>query len=175
MNGEKLMKKGFLLLTIFISVSLVIFLSIKNKPIYGNDADSIVEVISSINLYEGKSIHLLEIYDFDDDRVVTFLSNSSPSIIEFDKNDKGNYTGPRSETRHGENLSQFTIGHIGDDDEVFVFSVKNQYSTTDMFSFSANTEIYTVDFGLGHPNSHYTKLKKSKDNSYSFEWFIPEE
>lgn len=170
------MKKIFMLFTLIITVSLLaIFISTINKRTYGNDAESIVQVIKSINLYEGKSIHLLEIYDFDDDRVVTFLSDSSPSIIEFYKNDKGNYTGPRSETRHYENLSPFIIGAIGKDDEVFVFSVKNQYSTTDIFTFSANKEVYTVDFSLGHPNSQYTKLIKSKDNSYTFEWFIPEE
>jgi len=165
-----------MLFTLIITVSLLaIFISTTNKRIYGNDAESIVEVINSIDLYEGKSIHLLEIYDFDDDRVVTFLSDSSPSIIEFYKNDKGNYTGPRSQTRHYENLSPFIVGSIGKDDEVFVFSVKNHYSKTDIFTFSANKELYTVDFSVGHPNSQYTKLKESQDNGYAFKWFIPEE
>ncbi len=170
------MKKKFMLFALISTISLLaVFIFIRNKPIYGNDEESIVQVINSISLYEGKSIHLLEIYDFDDDRVVTFLSNSSPSIIEFYKNDKGNYTGPRSKTKHYDDIGQFIIGAIGKDDDIFVFSVKNQYSSTDILTFKANKEIYTVDFSSGHPNSQYTKLMKSKDNGYSFEWFIPEE
>lgn len=165
-----------MLLTILIASSLlVVFISITNKPIYGNDTDGIIEVITSIDLYEGKSIHLLEIYDFDDDRVVTFLSNSSPSIIEFNKDSKGNYIRLSSQTSHNQNLDQFIIGHIGNDDEILVFSVRNQFSTVDVFSFSANKEMYTVDFNLGHPNSQWTKLLKSEDNSHRYEWFIPEE
>lgn len=47
------------------------------KQLYGNDKESIVKVINSIEGYGNKSIEILEIKDFNDLRVVAFLSNNN--------------------------------------------------------------------------------------------------
>lgn len=51
------------------------------KQLYGNDKESIVKVINSIEGYGNKSIEILEIKDFNDLRVVAFLSNNSQAIF----------------------------------------------------------------------------------------------
>ena len=63
----------------------------QSKQLYGNDEASIIEVITSFDDYEDKQIEILEINDFDDVRIVAFLSNNKPSYIEFNKNEKGKF------------------------------------------------------------------------------------
>lgn len=108
------------------------------------------------------------IYDFDDDRIVPLLSNDAPSIIEFERNEKGNYVRPRAETRTMDNVSQFIITHVGENDEVVVFSVRNQFGDIEEFSFRANDIEYRVFFDTDNPNVHWTKLVKSGDGGYRF-------
>jgi hypothetical protein len=77
------------------------------KRFYGNDKQSIVKVINSIEGYEDKSITILEIKDFNNIRIVGFLSDNDPAYISFTKDNKGNYEWDRIEVRHNETLSSF--------------------------------------------------------------------
>ncbi|MCG7344123.1 hypothetical protein MHZ92_08265 [Sporosarcina sp. ACRSL] len=78
-----------------------------SRELYGNDKASISKVIKSINDYENKEIEILEINDFEDIRIVGFLSNNQPSYIEFNKNEKGNFAWKHIETHHNESFSMF--------------------------------------------------------------------
>lgn len=96
-----------------IAIAVVILLVVasyyfyKSKELYGNDKASILEVITSIDDYHNKQIEILEINDFDDVRIVSFLSNNKPSYIEFNKNTKGNYSWRHVESRNDESISMF--------------------------------------------------------------------
>lgn len=161
-------------LIIMILFTFVIF-NMVDKPMYGNDTTSITQVIHSFDLYKEKSIELLEVYDYDRDRIVTFLSDSSPSIIQFEKNDQGNYIFLSVETDPSEQLGQFIVNRVGENEENVVISVRNHDSAIEKFSFKANEILYTVSFDSKHPNSTLTLLEASNVNGYEFEWYVPEE
>lgn len=95
---------------IFTTIILVVVISIyyyNTKKLYGNDKDSIVKVIKSIEGYEGKQIEILDIKDFNEVRIVGFLSENNPAYIEFHKNQEGNYIWKGIETRNDESLIMF--------------------------------------------------------------------
>ncbi|WP_073339841.1 hypothetical protein [Clostridium grantii] len=166
------MKKKYLILIVLLVVIIftVVYKTI-NKPLYGNDQNSIIEVINSNELYKGKTINILDIKDFGDHRVVAFLSNDAPSVIEFRRDKNMNYKSTLSETWPNDNLSNFIINNLEKEDYLVVLSVKNQYSDINEFSFKANEDEYEVFFDTNNPNVQWTKLKKSIDGSYSFEWY----
>lgn len=141
----------------------------KQEPLYGNDAESITEKIKSIDLYEGKAVEILEIKDYDEDRLVAFLSDGDPSLIEFEKDGGGNYVYLRSETHGDQPLSQFVVGHIGNADAVVVASIKNKQSDTMEFSFKANEKIYEVNFEKDGADVQWTDLGQS-EGGFRFEW-----
>lgn len=162
---------------VFISIIIILIVgyAMINKPTYGNTLELIEEVLTSIDFNEDKSIQIFGIYDFDDDRIVPFLSNDAPSIIEFERNERGNYVRRRAETRSMDKLSNFIITHVGDKNEVVVFSVRNQFSNIDEFSFKANENLYKVKFDKDSPNVEWTKLIKSADGGYKTKWYYPDE
>lgn len=104
MNKRKLGLAGVVIL--FFSAFLVIYFN-STKQLFGNDKESIARVINSIEGYENSSIEILKIKDFDDSRVVAFLSNNSPGYIQFYKNKDGNYKWQRIEVRDNEAFSTF--------------------------------------------------------------------
>lgn len=86
---------------IVVLIFVVSFYFYQTKDLYGNDKASIVKVINSIDNYKKKEIKVLGIRDFNDLRIVGFLSNNNPSYIEFEKNRKGNYEWRHIESREG--------------------------------------------------------------------------
>lgn len=163
----------FYIIIIALAILIITSIGLLSNPlgesVYGNSTESITRIIQSIDLYEGKTVEILEIKDYDEDRIVAFLSGGNPSVIEFEKNGNGNYVNPRSETHGNQALSNFIIGHIGNTDSVIVVSIKNQHSEIMDFSFKANEEIYEVNFDSDGPDVQWTKLKES-DAGYRFEW-----
>lgn len=77
------------------------------KELYGNDEDSIIKVIHSIENYKNGEISILEINDFKDVRIVGFLSDNSPSYIQFHKSQEGNYIWKNIESAGNESISMF--------------------------------------------------------------------
>ncbi|WP_010194783.1 hypothetical protein [Bacillus sp. m3-13] len=73
----------------------IIFLAFNfiNSSFYinGNDKESIIQTIQSLDLFEDTSIEIVEIKDVGDERLVAFLSNDSPANIHFIKDNYGNY------------------------------------------------------------------------------------
>jgi len=100
-------KKIGIIITTLILVTLVCYYFYNSKELYGNDKASIVKVIKSIDGYKNKEIELLEVNDFNDVRIVGFLSNNSPSYIEFNKNEKGNYVWKHIEAHKNDSFSMF--------------------------------------------------------------------
>jgi beta-lactamase regulating signal transducer with metallopeptidase domain len=160
---------------IIIALAILIFTSIGllsnplGESVYGNSTESITRIIQSFDLYEGKTVEILEIKDYDEDRIVAFLSGGNPSVIEFEKNGDGNYINPRSETHGNQALSNFIIDHIGNTDSVIVVSIKNRDSEIMDFSFKANEELYEVKFNSDGPDVQWTNLVEY-ENGFRFEW-----
>ncbi|WP_377890272.1 hypothetical protein [Alkalihalobacillus sp. R86527] len=98
----------------------------RSEPVYGNNKDSIVQVIQAIEGYEDKKIELLKVKDFDDVRVAGFLSNDQPSYITFQKNEEGNYVWNYIEFREDESFSMF-LPLVGSEKKIlFITNRKNE-------------------------------------------------
>lgn len=78
------------------------------QQLYGNDEESILKVIHSIEGYENNSIEIIEIKDMNDRRFVGFLSNNNPGYIQFLKNKDGNYRWQLIEVSDNVAFSVFT-------------------------------------------------------------------
>lgn len=77
------------------------------QQLYGNDEESILKVIHSIEGYENNSIEIVEIKDMNDRRYAGFLSNDNPGYIQFQKNKDGNYRWQYIEVNVNEAFSVF--------------------------------------------------------------------
>ena len=95
--------------TVIIIVLIVIFPLDKLDKRYGNDEESIKQVVASIDGYEKESIEILEIRDFDDIRMVGFLSDNSPAYIHFIKNKRGNYEWKHIEKSPDQSFASFLL------------------------------------------------------------------
>jgi len=102
-------EKNFLAITTFAILLFVAFLIFYNgnKPLNGNDIESIEKVIT-LEGFEDSSIEILEIKDFDEIRVVAFLSNNNPGYIQFEKNEDGNYIKNFVEVKNDATLGSFS-------------------------------------------------------------------
>ncbi|UJF33455.1 hypothetical protein [Paenibacillus hexagrammi] len=108
-------KRTFLVITLAMLVLLIGCLAwYRNKSthLYGNDQDSIVKVIHAIHGYEDAAIEILEVRDFDDQRVVGFLSNHRPGCIQFRKNSDGDFDWSFIQVRNNETFSYFIPDHL---------------------------------------------------------------
>lgn len=170
---EGKMKKKILLLVAVIAIcGLIVTYWVNHRTIYGNDTESIIKVIESIDLYENSTINIIDMKDYGQYRIVAFLSNQNPSYIQFRKDEKGRYKYQCSETHSQESLSSFHIQLFnGDEFDVFVLHIKNLYCDVPGLSFKANEDIYEVAFKEPAEEAQWTKLKKSPDGGYQFEWF----
>ncbi len=171
----KNLRKYIVLAAVIILAAVGLFTYLREKPLYGNDPDSIIEVLNANDLYQGTTLELLGIKDFDDDRIVAFLSDDNPSVGEFKKDDKGNYIFVYSETQDKESIYRDIIGGLGEDGSVaIVVSIKNQYSDIMDFSLKANEETYNVNFSSDGAQVQWTQLKTSNDRRYDVEWDVEE-
>ncbi|QDP41501.1 hypothetical protein [Radiobacillus deserti] len=96
-----------------------------SRELYGNDRESIVEVIQSIDGYQNKNIEILDIKDFNDSRYVGFLSNRNPSYMELSRNSQGNYIWKHIETASQESFSMF-LPVMEDSKIMFVTNSENE-------------------------------------------------
>lgn len=101
-KAKRLLIAAFLLLLGFFA-----FYFNDAQQLYGNDEDSILKVIHSIEGYENNSIEIVEIKDMNDRRYVGFLSNNNPGYIQFQKNKDGNYRWQHIEVEENEAFSVF--------------------------------------------------------------------
>lgn len=98
-------KMGVIIVILILVVSFYFY---QSKDVYGNDKASIIKVINSIDNYKNKEITILGIKDFNDVKIVGFLSNNNPSYIEFEKNQKGDYEWRHIESRD-DSFSMFLL------------------------------------------------------------------
>ncbi len=145
-------------------VSLVSYYFYISKELYGNDKASIVKMIKSIDGYENKKIELLEIDDFNDVRIVGFLSNNSPSYIEFNKNEKGNYVWKSIESHKNESFSMF-LPLMGNSKMMFV---TNYHSEIARMQVDINESTLEQNFTPYQATVTWVDLPQTNKDSYEY-------
>ncbi|WP_222599457.1 hypothetical protein [Aquibacillus kalidii] len=140
-----------------------------SKKLYGNDKDSIVRVIKSIEGYENKQIKVTQIDDFDKVRIVGFLSNNSPSYIEFQQNKKGNYVWKHIESRKDEAFSMFlpSLGDLMESSKKIMF-VTNHENEIARMQVDINGE--TLDQSFTPYQASITWVDLPQINKHSYEY-----
>ncbi len=161
-----------LLVVVVLAVSVILCVVIWwEKPIYGNDEASIIEVIRSIEGYEAESatIEILDITDSREERIVSLIFNQNPAYMRLTKNAKGNYQWSHFEVRKGESLSQFGV-HMLEEDGIppTMLYVANENNKIAKIRMTVNDEVMEIDI---HPNARdvvWVELPKRKGKSYQF-------
>ncbi|TMU85882.1 hypothetical protein FGG79_11850 [Bacillus sp. BHET2] len=136
----------------------------QSTKVYGNDKESIIKVIKSEEGYEDKDIHVVEIKDFDDVRIVGFLANHMPSYIEFAKNDKDNYVWKHIESNQDEALAMFLPGR---DIEKIMF-VANDENDIAKMTVDINGETLVQTFTPYEPSVTWVDLPKSEEGRHEY-------
>lgn len=86
------MKKYFMIVIVLILLTFLIYkFTNTSTQYYGNNKEAIKKVVNSIEGYEDQSISVLEVKDFNDNRIAGILVNNRPGYIEFKKNKNGDY------------------------------------------------------------------------------------
>ncbi|MCA0987342.1 hypothetical protein [Guptibacillus algicola] len=135
-----------------------------SEALYGNDKNSIVQVIQSVEGYEDKNIELLGVKDFDDVRLAGFLSDERPSYIKFHKNEQGNYVWNHVERRGEDSLSMF-LPLVGSSKKImFITNSKN-----DVAGMTVDINGKTIEQGFPSHQPSVTWVDLPITNSYVFQ------
>ncbi|PFA62798.1 hypothetical protein CN378_17290 [Bacillus sp. AFS015802] len=138
------------------------FYTLWEKPVYGNDKDSIVKVIHSIEGYENRSIKILEIKDFDEWRYTAFLADHSPGYVEFQKNKNGNYRWKHLEVAEGETFASFDLF---DQKLVYVTNDENEIARMEV---EINGEKVQRQFTPNKETVTWAELPLNDEQEYTF-------
>ncbi|MFZ3590587.1 hypothetical protein ACOI1C_15375 [Bacillus sp. DJP31] len=165
-------RKMYIITSIIITTILVIYtLYSINKP-YGNDKESIVQVIKSIEGYKTESIEILEITDINDDRLVGFLTNNNPAYIHFTKNLKGNYEWKHIEKSEGQSFASYLIHVVSDESNVLKYMiVTNQENEIAKMEMNVNGQAIEQEFNLNQKNVTWIDLPQANTHTYNFKFF----
>lgn len=158
------MRNKWIIVSTVIVLSFISYYLYSTKELYGNDDESIVKVIKSIEGYEDMEIELLGINDFKDDRIVGFLADNSPSYIEFNKDNKGNYV-----WRHIESSKNASFGIYlllkGDPKMMFVTNYDNEIARMQV---EVNGSTLEQTFTPYQATVRFLGLPKTNQNSYEY-------
>lgn len=161
-GGNHLKRRIVFFLTCLLLLAGLMFYIYEDKQVYGNDKDSIVKVIHSIEGYENRSIKILEIIDFDDLRVSTFLADNSPGYIEFDKDKKGNYRWNHLEVAEDQTFATFDLF-----DRTLLY-VTNDDNEIARMEVEINSEKVERDFTPNRETVTWAQLPLNEEKEYTF-------
>jgi len=169
-----LLKKNsivYILAAIVLIAILAIYFSNNINKLYGNDKESIVKVIKSIEGYEDESIEILEIKDIYDERIVGFLSNNNPANIKFSKNQNGNYEWNYIEKSEGQSFNSFLIHVSKDESNVSKFMVvTNQENNIAKMELGVNKIVIEQDFNVNLKSVTWIDLPETNDGYSTFNY-----
>ena len=157
------MGKKVVAIAVFILLIVATYYFYKSNELYGNDEASIIEVINSFDDYEDKQIEILKINDFDDVRIVAFLSNNKPSYIEFTKNKKGNFTWRYIESRNDESFSMFLP--LGSTKIMFVTNYESDIAKMQVDINGETVEQYFTPY---QATVMWTDLQQTNKDTYEY-------
>ncbi len=139
--------------------------------INGNDEESIVQTIQSIDMFENTSIEIIDIKDVGDERLVAFLSNDSPANIHFIKDNYGNYNWSTSEKKE-EPLSHFFIhlnNSMDNHTNLLILTIATNYNEISKMELLANQHLFVEEFALYKNSATWTEMPKEEKN-FSFDY-----
>jgi hypothetical protein len=151
----------FFLTGLLLLGGLLLYL-IEDKQVYGNDKDSIVKVIHTIEGYENRSIKILEIKDFDDRRVASFLADNSPGYIEFEKDKIGNYRWNHLEIAEDQTFASFNLF------ERTLLYVTNDGNEIARLEVEINGQKVERDFTPNRETVTWAKLPLNEEKEYTY-------
>lgn len=162
-------KRNPLLFAVILVVGIGILFWMREKPLYGNDAESIGRIL--LEQEQHGDVTILEIKDIGEYRVVAYLhNNTDQALTMFQKNAKGNYEWVRSEKQTGEPLAIFNTGLLYMDVQegpsfIFVTNPENQVAAVqvDVNGFSEKVEL-----PVGEAAVKWLDIPKSEDGQYDF-------
>lgn len=148
-----------------ISIGFFLFYANKDTELYGNNEENIVEVIHSIEGYEDYAVEILQTDDFNQDRVVSFLADGSPSFIQFKKNDAGDYEWKMIMVESDESFASFSPD-MGNERR-FLF-VKNSESRVAHMKVDVNNQELEQPFKRNQPDVQWLDLPHTEKDSYTY-------
>jgi hypothetical protein len=149
-------------------VIIFIFYFNDTKQLYGNDRESIMKVIKSIEGYENRSIEILQVKDFNHLRIVAFLSNNSPGYIEFHKDKDGNYVWKHIEVKHNEPFSSFLLHLNRTENPRFMFITNNENEIAKM-QVTVNEHKLEQEFLPNQVTVTWVDLPQTDKSEYTFQ------
>ncbi|XXM72401.1 hypothetical protein ACQ0QQ_00415 [Lysinibacillus sphaericus] len=158
------MRKNIMLLFTSVVVLAAAYAWNQSTKLYGNDKESIIDVIKSVEGYEDKDIQLIQINDFDDVRIAGFLANQQPSYINFVKNDKGNYEWKHIESTQDEAFAMFLPGW---ELEKIMFVANGENDIAKM-TVDINAETLKQTFPPYEPSVTWVDLPASRDGGHEY-------
>ena len=166
----------YTMIAITLIASIIIYVSVINKETYGNDKESIIDVIQSIDGYNSESIEVLEIKDIHNNRIVSFLLHDSPAFIQFYKNPRGNYEWNYAEKKEGESFAVFIPNLRDEKSEVLrMLVVSNQYNEIAQMELSVNERIFKEEFDVTQSNVSWINIAKTNGDEdslrFDFKYF----
>lgn len=156
--------KATLIVTILLLVGNYFF--IREEKLYGNDPQSIIKVIQSIDSYTQSEIVILEIKDIDEHRIVSFLANNKPAFISYTQNEKGNYLWNYARSENGEPFSMF-LPSPGRDIKKMLFVTSNE-SKLSKIEVDINGIPIEQSFAPFQASVSWVDLPESADGSYEY-------
>ena len=172
MDLSKKNKIRYVLLAIILITMIVVYYSNSKNELYGNDKESIQDVIQSDDGYEGQSVEILEIKDFNDARIVAFLSNNNPAYIQFSKNQNDNYERRFIERHTGETFSIFLI-HLSYDGSVNskLMIVTNQFNNIAKMELEVNKQVIVQEFSINQKSVTWIDLPKDDNLVFKYKYY----
>ncbi|MCD8510526.1 MAG: hypothetical protein LRY73_12075 [Bacillus sp. (in: Bacteria)] len=142
---------------------------------YGNDEDSIRQVIHSIDTHQHQSIELLEIIDIGDVRIAAFLSDGNPAYIRFYKNTYGDYLWNSSATMD-QALSTFVVTLKGDDGGPILLLISNHHNPVAKVEVKVNRHKLEQELAVNEASVNWFDLGEVEANYMRFDYtFFDEE
>ncbi|MGE6260755.1 hypothetical protein ACQKCU_23235 [Heyndrickxia sporothermodurans] len=165
-------KKIFYVVFVIIVLILITFILNSTKREYGNDEESILKVIRSIDGYNSQSIKILEIKDIKNERVVPFLINNNPDYIQFSKNNRGNYEWIHIEKMENQSFASFLVNLIGEElpNLKFLF-VTNEDNEIAKVELDVNGQFFKMEFKVHESSIAWIDLPKHKSAEYKYKYY----
>ncbi|MCF6409538.1 hypothetical protein [Pseudalkalibacillus salsuginis] len=168
-------KKFVVILVAAFSLGVILLYSYLNSSFYlnGNDKESIIKTIHSIETYEDSSIEIIEIKDIGNQRIVPFLDNGRPAFIHFVKNKYGNYKWKGAE-RSGGSLSNFLIYNRNKEDGHFsllflvVTTKENEIAKMEL---RVNEHVFVEEFDINKNSATWIELPSDKEMRYTYKYY----
>ncbi|MCF6409115.1 hypothetical protein [Pseudalkalibacillus salsuginis] len=164
-------KKNFLLLVAALLLGVISIYGYLNSSFYlnGNDEESIIKTIHSIDMHKDSSIEVIEIKNIGSQRIVPFLDNGRPAYIQFTKNKYGNYKWNSVERSSGGSLSNFLIHNDGRFSLFLV--VTTEENEIAKMKLGVNEHVYIKEFEIHKNSATWIDLPDDKEQRYTYNYY----